>query len=178
MNLPNKITMFRIVLIPVFLVVLLTNCFGEYSHYVSFVIFAVASASDALDGYIARKYNLVTNFGKLMDPLADKLLVNSALIAFIELSKLPSWFVILVVAREFIVTGFRMIAVEKNVVIAAGQTGKLKTIFQMILILFILLELNGQMFDYITLALIAITTFFTVVSAFSYIKDNVNVIRG
>ena len=126
MNLPNKLTTARVIMIPFFLVFLMTNFF-EGSNYVALAIFIIASLTDVLDGKIARKYNLVTNFGKFMDPLADKLLVCSAMIAFIELGLMPAWIVIIIIAREFIISGFRLIAAEKNVVIAAGMSGKIKT---------------------------------------------------
>lgn len=135
MNLPNKLTILRILLIPVFILVLMT---GHY--YVSAIIFIVASATDALDGYIARKYNLVTNFGKIMDPLADKLLVISALICLVELGDVAGWMVIVILAREFVVTGLRTVAAAEGVVIAAGWSGKLKTVLQMIAIPAILLQ--------------------------------------
>ena len=132
MNLPNKLTTARVIVIPFFLVFLMTNFF-EGSNYVALAIFIIASLTDMLDGKIARKYNLVTNFGKFMDPLADKLLVCSAMIAFIELGLMPAWIVIIIIAREFIISGFRLIAAEKNVVIAAGMSGKIKTTVQMIM---------------------------------------------
>lgn len=135
MNLPNKLTMLRIILIPIFIVVLMT---GYY--YISAVIFIVAAVTDALDGHIARKYNLITNFGKIMDPLADKLLVISALICLVELGDVAGWMVIVILAREFIVTGLRTVAAAEGVVIAAGWSGKLKTVLQMIAIPALLLQ--------------------------------------
>ena len=135
MNLPNKLTMLRILLIPVFIIVLMT---GYY--YISAVIFIVASATDALDGYIARKYNLVTNFGKIMDPLADKLLVISALICLVELGDIAGWMVIVILAREFTITGLRTVAAAQGLVIAAGWSGKIKTIFQMVAVPALLLQ--------------------------------------
>ena len=121
MNLPNKLTMFRVVLIPVFIVVLMSGLIAEpASRYIAVVIFCIASFTDYLDGHIARKYNLVTNFGKFMDPLADKLLVSAAMICMIELGMLPAWVVIIIISREFIITGFRLIAAEGGLVIAAS----------------------------------------------------------
>lgn len=132
MNLPNKLTMFRVILIPVFIIVLMAGVFSEpLNRYIGVAVFCIASFTDYLDGNIARKYNLVTNFGKFMDPLADKLLVSSALICMIELGMLPAWIVIIIISREFIITGFRLIAVENGVVIAASWWGKNKNGRQM-----------------------------------------------
>lgn len=135
MNLPNQLTLLRIILIPVFIVVLMLGYYYEAA-----AIFVIASATDALDGHIARKYNLVTNFGKLMDPLADKLLVVSALVCLVELGDVPGWIVIVILAREFTITALRSVAASEGIVIAAGNSGKLKTIFQMIAITALLLK--------------------------------------
>ncbi|MEG1930568.1 MAG: CDP-diacylglycerol--glycerol-3-phosphate 3-phosphatidyltransferase [Anaerovorax sp.] len=135
MNLPNQLTMLRIILIPVFIVVLML---GHY--YWAAAIFVVAAATDALDGHIARKYNLITNFGKLMDPLADKLLVVSALVCLVELGDIQAWIVIVILAREFTITALRSVAASEGIVIAAGKSGKLKTVFQMVAITAILLK--------------------------------------
>jgi len=135
MNLPNQLTMLRILLIPVFVVVLMT---GHW--YASGIIFIVASATDALDGHIARKNNLITNFGKIMDPLADKLLVTSALICLVELGTIPGWMVIVILAREFMITGLRAVAAGQGIIIAAGKSGKMKTILQMTALSLILLK--------------------------------------
>ena len=135
MNLPNKLTLLRIILIPVFIVVLMRE-----SYFASAGIFIAASATDALDGHIARKYNLITNFGKIMDPLADKLLVTSALVCLVELSQVPGWMVIVILAREFIITGLRAVAAGDGVIIAAGKSGKLKTVLQMTALAIILLQ--------------------------------------
>ena len=169
MNLPNKLTMLRIILIPIFIVVLMT---GYY--YISAVIFIVAAVTDALDGHIARKYNLITNFGKIMDPLADKLLVISALICLVELGDVAGWMVILILAREFIVTGLRTVAAAEGVVIAAGWSGKLKTVLQMIAIPALLLqnwpfEMIGVPFAQIMLWASVIMT---IVSGAEYIAQN------
>lgn len=132
MNLPNKITIFRVIMIPFFLIFLLLPEI-EYNRIIAATIFLIAALSDFADGYIARKYKLITNFGKFMDPLADKLLVCSALICFVELKQIPSWIVIIIISREFIISGFRLIASDKGIVIAAGWWGKLKTNAQMIM---------------------------------------------
>jgi CDP-diacylglycerol--glycerol-3-phosphate 3-phosphatidyltransferase len=134
MNLPNALTLARVALIPVFIVLLMQ---GHY--YISAGVFIVASATDALDGYIARRKNLVTNFGKLMDPLADKLLVVSALICLTALGKIAFWMVIVILAREFTITGLRSVAASSGVVLAAGWSGKVKTASQMVAIVLILL---------------------------------------
>ena len=136
MNLPNKLTVLRVLLIPFFVAALLWE-HGENQtmRWAAVLIFVVASLTDLLDGKIARKYNMVTNFGKFMDPLADKLLVCSALICLIELGQLPAWMVIVIISREFIISGFRLVASDNGVVIAASYWGKFKTTFQMIAVI-------------------------------------------
>ncbi len=135
MNLPNKLTLLRIIAIPVFIVVLLMG-----HRYIATVIFIAAALTDMLDGHIARKYNMVTNFGKLMDPLADKLLVMSALLLLVQLGNVAGWMAVVILAREFAVTGLRQVAASEGIVIAAGVTGKVKTILQMIAIPLLLLD--------------------------------------
>ncbi len=135
MNLPNKLTILRILLIPIFIVLLMN---GYY--YSSGILFILASATDALDGHIARKHNLITNFGKIMDPLADKLLVTSAMICLVELGEVAGWMVIVILAREFIITGLRTVAAGEGIIIAAGKSGKIKTILQMVALSIILLR--------------------------------------
>ena len=139
MNLPNKLTILRVIMIPFFVLALLYNG-GENQtlRYVAAAIFIIASLTDMLDGKIARKYNLVTNFGKFMDPLADKLLVCSALICLVELKELPAWMVIVIISREFIISGFRLVASDNGVVIAASYWGKFKTTFQMIAVVLLI----------------------------------------
>ena len=175
MNLPNKLTMFRVILIPVFIIVLMAGVFSEpLNRYIGVAVFCIASFTDYLDGNIARKYNLVTNFGKFMDPLADKLLVSSALICMIELGMLPAWIVIIIISREFIITGFRLIAVENGVVIAASWWGKIKTVMQMAMIIVVMLGSN----DLIGMVLIALATIFTVISGVDYIVKNIGVLKN
>lgn len=171
MNLPNKITLFRVAMIPVFLVLLLIQGI-PYGNYFAAAVFVIACLSDALDGYLARKNNLVTNFGKFMDPLADKLLVCSALICFVELSYMPAWIVIIIIAREFIISGFRLIASDNGVVIAASYWGKFKTAAQMIACILLIIQcpfgwadVAEQIFIYLALAL-------TVLSLCEYIWKN------
>ena len=130
MNLPNKLTILRVMMIPVFIVFMLTDLGGNFNKVIALVLFVTASLTDLLDGHLARKNNLVTNFGKFMDPLADKLLVCSALICFVANGQLPAWMVIVIIAREFIISGFRLIASDEGVVIAASYWGKVKTTVQ------------------------------------------------
>lgn len=175
MNLPNKLTVLRVIMIPVFLVFLLTDCAGDASKYIAAAVFVLASLTDMLDGRIARKYNLVTNFGKFMDPLADKLLVCSALIAFVELGYLPAWIVIIIISREFIISGFRLIAADKGVVIAANYWGKFKTTFQMIMTILLILQLDYQYADTVEWIFVYIALALTVISLVDYIYKNIGV---
>jgi len=178
MNLPNKLTMARVILIPVFLVVLLSGVIPQpINRYIAVIIFMVASFTDYLDGHIARKYNLVTNFGKFMDPLADKLLVAAALISMVELGDLAAWIVIIIISREFIITGFRLIAVEANVVIAASWWGKTKTVSQMTMIIIVLSGIGG-MGNIFGQILIYVSAILTIISGVDYIVKNISVLKG
>ena len=177
MNLPNKLTMFRVILIPFFVFFLLAPYFEGYGNYVAVAIFIVASLTDLLDGKIARKYNLVTNFGKFMDPLADKLLVCSAMICLVELKLLPAWIVILIIAREFIISGFRLIASDNGIVIAASYWGKFKTTFQMLMVIVLLLNFDISAFKILGTVLVWIATILTVVSLIDYIMKNKDVLK-
>ena len=174
MNLPNKLTIFRVILIPFFVFFLLTDVLGANGDYLALVIFIVASLTDMLDGKIARKYNLVTNFGKFMDPLADKLLVCSALICMIELRELPAWMVIIIISREFIISGFRLVASDNGVVIAASYWGKFKTTFQMIGV--VLLIFNIPALSTLTTIIVWIALALTVISLVDYIVKNAGVL--
>lgn len=171
MNTPNKLTVARMILVPFLVIFMLTGWGGEANRYISFGIFAAASITDWFDGYLARKHNLVTNFGKFMDPLADKLLVCSALICLIGMKRLEAWVVIVIIAREFIISGFRLIAAENGVVIAANYWGKFKTVSQMIMIILLILNLGGiwsvveEIFVWLSVAL-------TVISLLTYILQN------
>lgn len=169
--------MFRVVLIPFFVFFLLAPYFEGYGNYIAVAIFIVASLTDLLDGKIARKYNLVTNFGKFMDPLADKLLVCSAMICLIELDLLPAWVVIIIIAREFIISGFRLIASDNGVVIAASYWGKFKTTFQMLMVIVLILNINHPFFTILGTVLIWIATILTVVSLIDYIVKNKDVLK-
>ena len=171
MNLPNKLTVMRVILIPFFVVSLLAfNGQVQILRNLAGGIFIVASLTDMLDGKIARKYNLVTNFGKFMDPLADKLLVCSALICLIQLGQMPAWMVIVIVSREFIISGFRLVAAEQGIVIAASYWGKFKTTFQMIAV--ILMIVNLPVLHLLTLVCTWIALILTVVSLVDYISKN------
>ena len=176
MNLPNKLTILRVIMIPFFVAALLYDGGANQNmRYVAAALFIIASLTDMLDGKIARKYNLVTNFGKFMDPLADKLLVCSALICMIELRELPAWMVIIIISREFIISGFRLVASDNGVVIAASYWGKFKTTFQMLMIIVLILNLGG-VFDIIGLVLTWIALILTVVSLIDYLVKNKQVI--
>lgn len=176
MNLPNRLTIARIVMIPFFLFFLMTDFAGENSKYIAAAIFIIASLTDLLDGKIARKKNIVTNFGKFMDPLADKLLVCSALIAFIELAYLPSWMVIIIISREFIISGFRLVASDNGIVIAASYWGKIKTACQMIMIIYLILSFQFPYADLIADILIYASLILTIVSLFDYIIKNKSIL--
>ena len=176
MNLPNKLTVLRVIMIPFFVVSLLAF-HGEVRllRNLAAAIFIVASLTDMLDGKIARKYNLVTNFGKFMDPLADKLLVCSAMICMIEMGKLPAWIVIVIIAREFIISGFRLVASDNGIVIAASYWGKFKTVSQMIMIILLLIDLGGA-FDILEQIFIWLSVALTIISLITYIWQNKNVL--
>lgn len=174
MNLPNKLTVFRVILIPFFVVLLLLDI-TAYDEWIALAIFIIASLTDFLDGHIARKYNLVTNFGKFMDPLADKLLVCSALICLVELSRIPAWIVILIIAREFIISGFRLIASDNGVVIAASYWGKFKTTFQIVMIC--LMIANLEPLYLVTQVVMWAALLLTVVSLVDYLIKNRGVMQ-
>ena len=187
MNLPNKLTVFRMILIVPFVILLLGGhagwgwfdaAFGgieAYTDYIALVIFVIASLTDMLDGKIARKYNLVTNFGKFMDPLADKLLVCSAMICLIDMDRIPAWIVIVIISREFIISGFRLVASDNHVVIAASYWGKFKTTFQMIMIILLVLDLPFKYMNIINMAVVYIALALTVISLIDYIAKNYKV---
>ncbi len=189
MNLPNKLTIFRVILIVPFVILLLGGyhewgliqaIFGgvmEYVNGIAVAIFVLASLTDLLDGRIARKYNLVTNFGKFMDPLADKLLVCSAMICLVEMGRLPAWIVIIIIAREFIISGFRLIASDNGVVIAASYWGKFKTVFQMIMVIVLMLDIDHAFFQWAGTLLTYVSLALTLISLADYIAKNRNVLK-
>ena len=171
MNLPNKLTVLRICMIPFFVAALLYEGGASRNmRILADILFIAASLTDLLDGKIARKYNLVTNFGKFMDPLVDKLLVCSALICLIELGQLPAWVVIIIISREFIISGFRLVAADNGIVIAASYWGKFKTVFQMTAV--ILLIFNIPSLALLTNIVLAVAVVLTVVSLADYIVKN------
>lgn len=186
MNLPNKLTIFRVLLIPVFLILLNLN--SKMGVLGALVVFIIASITDQLDGYIARKYNLITDFGKFMDPLADKLLVSAAFISFVDFSIVEPILVIVIISREFIITGIRLVlATRSGEVVAANIYGKLKTVFQILAIIFLLIELylinfvsNSSFISVIQV--IADATFYlcvilTVLSGWDYVKKNIKILK-
>ena len=180
MNLANKLTMFRVVLIPFFVFFMLAPFWGDsrvLADVIALIIFVVASLTDLLDGKIARKYNLVTNFGKFMDPLADKLLVCSALICLVAMDRLAAWMVVVIIAREFIISGFRLIASDNNVVIAASMWGKYKTTFQMAMVILLILNWDFLWFVILTAIVTWVAVILTIVSLIDYLAKNKDVLK-
>ncbi len=179
MNLPNKITMFRVLLIPIFLVMYMVPGI-PYQNYWSAGIFILASVTDWLDGDLARKWKLVTNFGKFMDPLADKLLVCSALVCFVEKPEvpMPAWVVIVIISREFIISGYRLVAADNDVVIAAGWWGKWKTFAQMVMSILLIVHLDAPFWLVAEQAFIYLSLVLTVLSLIDYLWRNRSVISA
>ncbi|HCC08306.1 MAG TPA: CDP-diacylglycerol--glycerol-3-phosphate 3-phosphatidyltransferase [Clostridiales bacterium] len=173
MNLANKVTLLRILMIPFFLFFMYSDT--QYGNYIGLGIFTVASLTDMLDGYIARKYNMITNLGKFLDPLADKILVISAMIVFVEKGMLASWVVIVIIFREFAISGFRTIAAAENIVIAASNWGKWKTVTQMAMIITLFFDFGNL--NYIKDILIYMAVVMTLVSGLDYVKKNIHVIK-
>lgn len=174
MTTANKITLVRMCLIPVFMVLLLTNI--PYGEYFAVVVFALAAITDGIDGYVARKYSQITTMGKFLDPLADKLLVIAALCVFIEMGLVASWVAMIIITRELVVTSFRIVSINKGVVIAADRSGKMKTLFQILAVLAILLEHIFCEQIFIGNILMGITVVLTVYSGYSYIAKNFDVL--
>lgn len=168
MNLPNKLTVLRIVLIPVFMGILYWGFTG--AQYVALAVFILASLTDFLDGYIARRDGLVTDFGKFADPLADKMLVTAAMLWFVEIGQMPAWVLLIVLVREFAVSGLRMIASDAGRVIAAGWSGKVKTASTMVCIILMFLPI-GSVINAICVGIIAVTTLYSGVEYFAKNKD-------
>lgn len=175
MNLPNKLTILRVILIPFFVVFMLFDITGAADKWIALVIFCVASLTDMLDGKIARKYNLVTNFGKFMDPLADKLLVCTALICLTSMNRLNVIVVLVIITREFIISGFRLVASDNGIVIAASYWGKFKTVSQMALIIVLIMDLGG-VWNVVGTVLTWVALLLTVVSLIDYIAKNKQVL--
>lgn len=185
MNVPNQLTIFRVILIVPFIVLLLGGNAGWFGNnllipgWIALAIFIIASLTDLLDGKIARKYNLVTNFGKFMDPLADKLLVCAALICLVEMGRIPSWVVIIIISREFIISGFRLIASDNGVVIAASYWGKFKTVFQMIMVCLMIAGFQDLIpwYGFLTNVVMWVALILTVVSLIDYLLKNKDVMK-
>ena len=174
MNIANKITLVRIFLVPFFVLFMLTD-FTEYNQLIAFIIFVIATITDKIDGTIARKYNLVTDFGKFLDPIADKLIVSSALICFTANGTIPAWITIIIIGREFIISAFRLVCADTGKTVAATWWGKSKTIAQMAAIIVLLtnipqLMIVGNILVYISLAL-------TIISLVDYFVKNINVLK-
>ncbi len=178
MNLPNKLTILRVLLVPFFVLFMLTNLGGPANKYIALVLFCVASFTDYLDGHLARKNNLVTNFGKFMDPLADKLLVCSALICLtvIQGDQLPTWMVLIIIAREFIISGFRLVASDNGVVIAASYWGKFKTVSHMTMIIMLILNIQHPIYHVVTQIVVWVGLALTVISLVDYVWKNKQVL--
>ncbi len=170
MNTPNKLTVLRVILIPFFVFFLLMD-FENWGKWVALSLFVIASLTDTLDGYLARKNHQITNFGKFMDPLADKLLVCSAMICLIEMGRIPSWVVVIIIGREFVISGFRLIASDNGIVIAANIWGKLKTTCQMIMVILLIADLGGVFF-YVEQIFIYLSLLLTIISLVTYLWDN------
>ena len=183
MNLPNKLTVLRVIMVPFFVFFMLTDVGGTANKWIALVLFIVASLTDMLDGKIARKYNLVTNFGKFMDPLADKMLVSSAFICLVAQNKIAAWIVIVIIAREFVISGFRLVASDNGVVIAASYWGKFKTNFQMFAIILLMLNLGENFPAYaggihiVEQILVYIALILTIVSLVDYLAKNIDVLK-
>lgn len=177
MNLPNKLTILRVVLIVPFVICMLVPGLGKAGMYASVAFFVVASLTDLLDGKIARKYDLVTNFGKFMDPLADKLLVAAALICLTARGSLDAWISIIIISREFIISGFRLVASDNGIVIAASYWGKFKTTFQMIMIVMLILNYDNAFYQICAAIITYIALALTIISLVDYIVKNKGVLK-
>lgn len=176
MNLPNKLTVLRVLLVPVFVLFMVTPLAAGTGKYVALAIFCIASITDWFDGYLARKYNLVTNFGKFMDPLADKLLVCSAMICLIPSGKLAAWIVLIIIAREFIISGFRLVASDNGIVIAASYWGKFKTVSHMAMIILLILDFQNPIMALVTDVVVWVGLALTIISLIDYVAKNKQVL--
>ena len=178
MNVPNRLTILRVAMIPLFVIAMLWQQL-PYSDYIAGGLFIAACITDFFDGYLARKYNQVTTFGKFMDPLADKLLVCAALICFLAdpQTNMPAWVVIIIISREFIISGFRLVAAEKGVTIAASYWGKVKTFVQMAMSIFLVFHFQTEVFRIIESILIYASVILTIISLVDYIYKNRGVMK-
>lgn len=175
MNLPNKLTTIRVFMVPLYLVFMLVPQI-PYGRYIAGFIFTIAAITDALDGHIARKNNLITNFGKFMDPVADKLLVCSALICFVELDLMPAWIAIVIISREFIVSGFRLVASDNGVVLAAGWWGKIKTVVQVVMSVMLTVDLDFKFINILEVVSVYLALALTIISMMDYLIKNRNLL--
>lgn len=193
MNIANKLTISRVVLIPFFIAFVMAEYilglfsgvpesivtfFANYGKWIALVIFAVASITDFLDGYIARKYDMVSNFGKFLDPLADKLLVCSALICLLKLNQISVWVVLIIILRDFTINAFRLIAVERGIVIAASWSGKIKTTLQMIMVIVLIMNLDFAWYKYVGYGFQIVVVFLTIYSLISCFVKNKGVLKN
>jgi len=178
MNLPNKLTVLRVVMVPFFVAFMLYPLAGGASKYIALALFCIASFTDFLDGHLARKHNLVTNFGKFMDPLADKLLVCSALICLtvVQNDQLPTWIVLIIIAREFIISGFRLVASDNGIVIAASYWRKFKTVSHMTMIIMLILNVANPIYQMVTWVVVWVGLALTVISLVDYVWKNKQVL--
>ena len=180
MNLPNKLTVLRMIMVPIFVVfMLMPSLGGPANKYIALALFCVASLTDFFDGYLARKYNLVTNFGKFMDPLADKLLVCSALICLcsnVMEGRLQAWIVLVIIAREFIISGFRLVASDNGIVIAASYWGKFKTVSHMAMIILLIVNIDNPIYQLVTQVVVWVGLALTVISLVDYVWKNKQVL--
>ena len=177
MNLPNKLTVLRVIMVPFFVAfMLIPSLGGSANKYIALALFCIASFTDFLDGHLARKNNLVTNFGKFMDPLADKLLVCSALICLSSLGKLATWIVLVIIAREFIISGFRLVASDNGIVIAASYWGKFKTVSHMTMIIMLILDFQNPVYFILTQIVVWVGLALTVISLVDYVWKNKQVL--
>ena len=177
MNLPNKLTILRVIMVPFFVAFLLLTPSHADFKWIAFALFVVASLTDLLDGHIARKYHMITNFGKFMDPLADKLLVSAALVCLTALGFIPAWMTVVIISREFIISGFRLIASDNGIVIAASYWGKFKTTFQMLMVIVLILNIPNQFFTVLGTILTYIALALTIISLIDYIAKNKDVLK-
>ena len=178
LNLPNKLTVFRMILVPVFVFVYLVPFIPfPAKNRVALVIFCVASLTEFGAGRIARSRHMITDFGKFMDPLADKLLVDSALICFVGKGLVPAWVVVIIIGREFVISGFRLVAADKGVVIAAGPWGKVKTAVQMFAVIALLIPITASGWYVFAMVLVYISTALSIISVVDYIARNANVLK-
>ena len=177
LNLPNRLTILRILMVPIFVFFILIAPDNTACRVIAALVFIAASLTDMADGYIARKYDLITNFGKFMDPLADKLLVCSAMICLVSIDRLPAWVCIIIIAREFIISGFRLVASDNGVVIAASYWGKFKTVFQMLMVITMVFDFKVAFWQVLELVFMWVALILTVISLVDYIYKNKDVLK-